>query len=207
MNDLPYQEKREYVRAPLWADVEFTPVREDEYEVLRRSEEQPRGRVISRPALSSGQAGQYEADATFQSNLVDFLIYIDEKLDRVLRLLLSSASGFKAPDCKDNKGNDGLIVGNGSDISGAGMSVICDEALVPGQLLKASFMISRFPVIPLLLFTRVVRVMPAQEGDRQRYQVVVEFIDLDEQDREKIIAYTFQVQRDTIRKEKKGNNE
>jgi c-di-GMP-binding flagellar brake protein YcgR len=30
------------------------------------------------------------------------------------------------------------------------------------------------------------------------------FIDLDEEDRDKIIAYTFQVQRDAIRKKKKG---
>ena len=202
MQRLQSRERREYVRAPLWVDVEFTVMDGDEYEAVMRSEPQPCCRFISQPALSVDEARQYESESTFRSNLIDFLIHIDDKLDRLLELV-SKVSGLEASTCKDDK-DGAFFVGRGSDISGAGMSVICDKALKPGQILKASFMISRFPVIPLVLFGEVLRVAPVEEDGKQRYQVVVRFIDLDEEDREKIIAYTFQVQRDAIRKEKKG---
>ena len=202
MQGVPTQERREYVRAPLQVDVEFTVVDGDEYEAVRQSEHQTFRRFISQAALSFNERGQYEADSSFQSNLIDFLIHIDDKLDRVLKLL-SNVSGLEASASKDDKGDEDLFVAQGSDIGGTGMSVICDRALEPGQILKARFMISRFPVIPLVLFGRVVRVTPVQEDGKQRYHVVVRFIDLDEEDREKVIAYTFQAQRDAIRKEKK----
>ncbi len=202
MQGVPRQERREYVRAPLQVDVELTVVDGDEYEAVRRSEQQPCSRFISQAALSFDEGGQYEADSTFHSNLISFLIHIDDKLDRVLKLL-SDVSGLDASTRKDDRGDEDFFVGQGSDISGTGMSVICDKALEPGQIIKASFMISRFPVIQLVLFGRVIRVTPVQEDGKQRYQVVLGFIDLDEEDREKVIAYIFQVQRDAIRKEKK----
>ena len=197
------QERREYVRAPLRVDVEFTVVDEDEYEAVRQSEQEPCWRFISQAALSFGEEGQYEGWNTFHSNLIDFLIHINGKLDRVLKLL-SKVSSLDASACKDDKADKDFFVGKGSDISGAGMSIICDKALESRQILRASFMIPRFPVIPLVLFGEVVRVTPVQESGKQRYQVVLKFIDLDEGDREKIIAYTFQVQRDAIRRKKKG---
>jgi c-di-GMP-binding flagellar brake protein YcgR len=206
MQELPSQERREYVRAPLFVDVEFAVVHGDEYEAVRRSEQQrPSCRFVSQAALSFDEGGQYETDSAFHSNLINFLIHIDDKLDRMLKLL-SKVSGLEVSACNDDKGDEDLFVGRGANISGAGMSVVCDKALEPGQILKASFIISRFPVIPLVLFGQVVRIIPVQGDDKQRYQVVLRFIDLDEEDREKIIAYTFQAQRDAIRKEKKGKN-
>jgi hypothetical protein len=202
MQGVPSQERRAYVRAPLRVDVELTVVDGDQYEAVRRSEHQPCYRSISQGALSLNERGQYEADSTFHSYLIDFLIHIDNKLDRVLKLL-SDVSGPEASAGKDDKGDENLFVGQGSDISGTGMSVICDRALEPGQILKASFMISRFPLIPLVLFGRVARVTPVQESGKQRYHVVIRFIDLDEEDTEKVIAYTFQAQRDAIRKKRR----
>ncbi|MBW1739578.1 MAG: PilZ domain-containing protein [Deltaproteobacteria bacterium] len=201
MQEFPCQERREYVRTPLWVDVEFTILDEDEYEAVRRSERPP-PRFISQEALPPGEEGQYQADSAFHSNLIDFLIHIDQKLDRILKLL-SKVPGLEVPAFKDDKCKGDLFVGKGLDISGAGMSVICDKPIEPGRILRASFMISRFPIIPLVVFGEVVRTTPVQDDGKQRYQVVIKFIDLDEEDKEKIIAYTFQVQRDAIRKKKK----
>ncbi len=203
MEELQGQERREYVRTPLFVDVEFAIVGRDEYEAVRQSEQQARRR--GRATFSFDQGGQYEADSSFYSGMIDFLIDIDHKLDRMLRLM-SRLSGLESPAYSDDKGDDVFFAGQGLDISGAGMGIICDKALEEGQIIKANFMIPRFPVIPLVVFGEVVRVTPVQEGDRQRFNVFLGFIDLDEEDREKIISYTFQVQRDTIRKEKKNNN-
>ncbi|HID30754.1 MAG TPA: hypothetical protein EYP19_12220, partial [Desulfobacterales bacterium] len=144
MKGFPGRERREYVRALLWVDVEFTVMDRHEYEALMRSEPRPSGRVVSQPALSVDEARQYEADSTFRSNLIDFLIHMDDKLDRLLELV-SKVSGPEALSRRHGK-DEGFFVGQGSDISGAGMSVICDKVLKPGQILKTSFMISRFPL-------------------------------------------------------------
>jgi hypothetical protein len=203
MQEFPSRERREYVRAALWVNVDFSVVNEEEYEAVLRSEQQPGCRFINQVALPSDESGQYETDSTFRSNLIDFLIHVDDKLDRVLKLL-SRASGPEGAASKDDKGDGQLFVGRGSDISGNGMSIICDNTFEQGQILKTSFTISRFPVIRLVLFGQVVRVNSVQEDGKQRYQVVVKFIDMDEDDREKIIAYTFQVQREAIRKKRRG---
>jgi len=203
MQEFPSRERREYVRAALWVNVDFSVVNEEEYEAVMRSEQQPGCRFINQAALPSDEGGQYETDSTFRSNLIDFLIHVDDKLDRVLKLL-SRASGPEGAASKDYKGDAQLFVGRGSDISGNGMSIICDKTFEQGQILKTSFTISRFPIKRFELFGRVVRVAAVQEDGKQRYLVVVKFIDLGEDDREKIIAYTFQVQREAIRKKRRG---
>ena len=203
MQEFPSRERREYVRAALWVYVDFSVVSEEEYEAVKRSEKQPGSRFFNQAALPSNEGGQYETDSTFRSNLIDFLIHVDDKLDRVLKLL-SRASGPEGAASKDDRGDDQLFVGRGSDISGNGMSIICDKTFEQGQILKTSFTISRFPVIRLELFGRVVRVSTVQEDGKQLHRVVVKFIDLDEYDREKIIAYTFQAQREAIRKKRRG---
>lgn len=206
MQEFSSQERREYVRAPLFVDVELTVVDRDEYKAVRRSEHQHSCRSISQVALPFDEGGQYEADSAFHSNLINFLIHIDDKLDRVLNLL-SKVTGLDVSPFRYDMGDEDRLVGQGLNISGAGMSVICDKALEVGQILKASFMISRFPVIPLVLFGQVVRIIPVQDAGKQRCQVVVSFIDMGEEDREKIIAYTFQAQRDAIRKKRKKEKE
>ena len=203
MQEFPSRERREYVRADLWVNADFSVVNEEEYEAVMRSEQQPGRRFFCQAASPSDEGGQYETDSPFRSNLIDFLIHLDDKLDRVLKLL-SRTSGLEGAACKDDKGDDQLFVGRGSDISGNGMSIICDKTFEQGQILKTSFTISRFPVIRLVLFGRVVRVATVQEDGKQCYRVVVKFIDLDEEDREKIIAYTFQAQREAIRKKRRG---
>ena len=203
MQESPSRERREYVRAALWVDVVFSVVNEDQYETVMRAEKQTGCRLGSQALSPSDEVGQYEADSTFRSNLIDFLIHLDDKLNRVLTLL-SRTSGPEGTACKDDNGDDQFFVGRGSDISGNGMSIVCDKTFDKGQILKTSFTISRFPLIRLVLFGRVVRVANVQEDGKQRYQVIVKFIDMDEDDREKIIAYTFQVQRDAIRKKRRG---
>ena len=95
MQRFPSRERREFVRAPLWVDVEFTVMDRDEYEAVMRSEQQPCCRFVSQPALSVDEARQYEAESTFRSNLIDFLIHMADKLNRLLELV-SKVYGLEA---------------------------------------------------------------------------------------------------------------
>ena len=206
MQEPQNQERREYVRAPLKVDIEFMIVGEDEFEAIRRSELESCNRLMRQRVSAFDPGALYEPTSIFNSNLVDFLIHLDDKLDRILKQL-PKMSGHEASTCDYDKDEKDFFVGLSLDISGTGMNAVCDKLLEPGQILRASFMISRFPVIPIVLFGKVMRVNSIQEDGRDRYKIVVNFLDLDEDDREKIIAYTFQVQRDTIRRGKRGVNE
>jgi len=77
--------------------------------------------------------------------------------------------------------------------------MLCEKALRPGQVLDASFRIFRYPVVSLRVFARVVRVNPADRGGKGCQEVALEFLDLDEADKEWIISYVFQIQRESIR--------
>jgi c-di-GMP-binding flagellar brake protein YcgR len=52
------------------------------------------------------------------------------------------------------------------------------------------------------VFGEVIRAEPIDQGGKTVYQLGVKFLDLDINDREKIIACVFQKQRETIRRQK-----
>jgi c-di-GMP-binding flagellar brake protein YcgR len=48
------------------------------------------------------------------------------------------------------------------------------------------------------------RVSPSEKNGHLCYEIAVEFLDLDEDHKEWIISYVFQMQREAIRRKKKG---
>lgn len=205
MRDRARQERREFVRAPLRADVELSIVEAGEYESVRDSVHEAGSFFAGPGRLSQNQAVQYEGDSAFNADLIRFLVQMDEKLDTALRLL-SRLLGDESSRHGTDTGNAGPFMGRGMEISGAGMSVLCDRVIDPGRIVKIRFMLSRFPVVPLQVFGEVLRSDRAQTEGAKAYKVVVKFIDVEEEERDKIIAYTFQMQRNAIRRVKRGNN-
>jgi c-di-GMP-binding flagellar brake protein YcgR len=123
-----------------------------------------------------------------EAYLIDFLFRIDDKLDRILELLL-----------RDEPDNGKIRKGRALDISGAGMSIVYGEPLQTGDILNTNFLVSKFPPVWLDLYGEVVRAVPIREGAETTYEIGLKFIDLNEEDREQIIFYTFQHQRGAIR--------
>ena len=50
---------------------------------------------------------------------------------------------------------------------------------------------------------KVVRISPSEKNGHLRYEISLEFLDLDEDHKEWIISYVFQMQREAIRRKKK----
>jgi hypothetical protein len=194
MEDVRLQEKRDCVRAALSVEVQFSVMDAHEYEAIRDEGNVRSRRFVVKPIRQSvpGEEEDYRAGRAVDSSLIDFLIQIEDKLDRVLRLL-----------AKYEKSDEGLFVGKGLDIGGGGMRILCDQAVKSGQILDTSFRIFRYPVVSLQIFGKVTRVSPIQENDNLRYEVALEFLDLDEDYKEWIISYVFQTQREAIRSKKK----
>jgi hypothetical protein len=192
-------EKRDSVRADLRAEVQFFILEAREYEAAKEQGSLQRqvGREFFHPSMQSPVVEEgAAAGTTLDSNLVDFLLQIEAKLARILKLL-----------AKYEMDNDVCVfVGKGLDISGSGMRILSEKEVKPGQVLDARFKVFRYPVMVLQIFGKVVRVRSTERDGRQLYEIAFEFVDLDKDLKEWIISYVFQKQREAIRSEKRSGN-
>jgi hypothetical protein len=131
-------------------------------------------------------------EITSHTCLIDFLLQMDEKLDRIMALL--SEEG-EAERLISNQGT-------GVNISGAGMNIVVDEPLEPGQIIQARFFLSRSPLVFMTVCGEVTWATPVDENGKTVYQLGITFLDLNPSDRERIIACVFQRQREALRRRK-----
>lgn len=189
MQDFTQQHNRKHVRAPISVPVKFSVMTLDQYDNIKVFMEQKRLHGPQKDDIAGPSSiKQDDSLAKPEIYLIDFLFRIDEKLDRILDLLL-----------RDEPDNGKVRKGRALDISGAGMSIVYGEPLQIGDILNTNFLVSKFPPVWLDLYGEVVRIVPIQEGAETTYEIGLRFIDLNEEDREQIIFYTFQQQRGAIR--------
>lgn len=141
------------------------------------------------PPLFSGaapiepmQADQMLRSAKLPEAVTSFLVNMDRKLDRVLALL-----------SEDNLKEDFPLSLEVREISAAGMKIKTVPPLKPGTLLEVVIVLSRHPLVMAGAKGQVVGV----DGDTELRRV--EFKNIREDDREAIIRYVFQAQREQIR--------
>lgn len=130
------------------------------------------------------------------TDLIGFLMQMDEKLDRILALLTDSEAQ-RLP----------VSSGLGCNISASGMSMIVDRPLQPKQMIAARIVLSRFPFVHIRITGEIIRVAPVKSDGREQYRVGLRFVDLDTCDREKIVACVFRNQRECIRKQKENEKD
>ena len=114
-------------------------------------------------------------------------------MDRILDLLV-----------KQDHSDPEVFIGQGLDISGSGMSIFCEKKLVAGDCLDLEFRVFRYPAVSLKVYAKVARVQEMIQEGKTGFRMALEFLDLEESEKEWIISYVFQVQRESIRK--KRNN-
>jgi hypothetical protein len=186
-------ENRSYVRGDILFKVKFTLFTREEYENLLRS-------TAKHYALNGYPQEPVFPDPDDPSvsipddNLINFLIQMDEKLDKIL-LLLSKGEAKK----------ESFEEGMGVNISGSGMNMIVDKPVETGQIIHAKFFLSKTPFLFMEVFGEVVRAIRLEEKGEKNYQLGIEFLNLNEHDRDRIITAVFQYQRQTIRKNKGMN--
>jgi len=189
MDGQQVKEKRSYVRADFSFRVELRMLSTEEYRLMRKR------LGHGRPEKALMKFGD-TADEGFRNTavdpcLVDFLVHMDEKLDRILARL--SGATENPPSAND---------GTGLNIGGDGMMVRIDHPVDLGQIVQASLFLSRMPLVFMDLFGEVIRVEPVTQGGRTFYHTGIRFLDIDINDREKIISCVFQSQREAIRKKR-----
>ena len=192
MSHTTENEQRDCVRAELCADVRFSVIEPDVYEALKTGGALPKGRSESFLGVGAPlKEEERQASAGVDPHLIDFLIQIEDKLDRVLDLLEKNQQ-------QDRK----ILLGRGLDIGGGGMRILSDQEVASGNILETTFRVSRYPAVALTVYGRVTRVTEAEMNGGKGFEIALEFIDLKESDKESIFSYVFQVQRETIRKQR-----
>jgi len=186
------KERRSYVRGDFSYGVKFRVLSQDECRLREMA-----GNKMSFFEQKELKIASIMDDISDSSNLmpkglIEFLVRIDDKLDQILTLLTESS------ECKEE-----LKEGLGVDISATGMGIISDLPVVPKQTIKATITLSRVPLISLDVFGEVIQVMPAAKGDKRMYHIGIRFLELNANDREKIIKCVFQNERAAIRERKR----
>jgi len=191
MIDIISHERRSYVRGDVSFKVKFKIMSPDEYQDLKKSNKEIFSHDTREKGIDITDTDNKDANITPNTCLIDFLLYMDEKLDQIL--------DFVSKDVADKEsGNQGI----GSNISGSGMNIITDKPLEPGKIIHTNFVLSRFPLVFIDVFGEIVRVTPVDEDGKTSYHLGTKFLDLNLNDRERIIASVFQSQRKAIRKKK-----
>ena len=191
MIDIISKERRSYVRGDISFKVKFKIMSPEEYRDLKRSNKEIFSHDKREKGIDITGTGNKDAYIAPNTYLIDFLLYMDEKLDRILAFVSQDMPEKESP-------NQGI----GSNISGSGMNIITDKPLELGKIIHTNFVLSRFPLVFIDVFGEIVRVTPVDEDGNTSYHVGTKFLDLNINNRERIIACVFQRQREAIRKKR-----
>lgn len=178
MSEQNNEEKRTFIRADLATRVKVQPVSREEFE---------HHKAMRLGGVSSGVSAEPPPEGDM-GYLFDHLNRIEEKLDRVLEKL-----------DPDGSSKEMTSYGTAQNISGAGVNLILEDALETGQLVLISLSVPGFSIGFLQAYGEVVRVAPLDGKERESFETSVKFLVISEEEREKLIAYAFQRQRQAIR--------
>ena len=181
------EEKREFVRTDLSIQATLAPI--DQKELGRRLS-------LKQIFSSDRDAASDDPDASNSTkqaiyDLAEFLIQIDEKIDRIADFL-----GIGPAD------EDSLQVIRTLYISGSGISMVVTHPLQVGQLLDVSLSIPGFPLGVFRAQGKIMRSSRLMGDESHLYEAGVRFLDLNEEQRERLISFTFRQQRKVIREKK-----
>ena len=183
-------ERRSYVRGDLEFKIQYKVLSPEEYEDLHQFD-----KAIFSP-LQQIQAVDFAASdigdvSAANASIINYLVQMDEKLDRILEIV-SKEKSVPAP----------FRCGVGENISGSGMQIIIDTPVKSGQIIHSKFLLSKLPFVFMDLFGEVIREQKFNQDGKTLYRAGIKFLDLNVNDRDKIIASVFQKQREAIRKNK-----
>lgn len=84
-----------------------------------------------------------------------------------------------------------------ANLSEGGIGFTTQDEFTKGQLLELKMMLPVFPIAIIKAWGKVVRINPSPEGC---YKVGMEYINIKEEDQDKIVHYLFKRQRELLRK-------
>lgn len=186
MIDTPTPMNRNHCRAPVSAKTRAVLIDDGKRAFVKKR--------FDIPGVNEMITGGENAVGTVMSSLVTALFQIEEKLDRILEKLEGQEPGVRE-----------ITVFDTLDISGSGISLTLSENLDNGSMMRLSIVLPGYLHGRLETLGRVVRSEEIRDDDGVYYQTGIEFVDLSDEEKERLVQYTFSQQRRHIRAS--GNGE
>lgn len=142
----------------------------------------------------------FENEVDCNPVLIKILSYLDKKLEVILNKQNEILSNIHAQQKKE-----GIYkTGNCIDISGTGAKILVDKELDIKSILELSIEPPIYPPIRVVTLGKVIRI--SYKSKKSVYEVSLEFIAINEYDRENLIKYIFKRQRELILLKKRRND-
>lgn len=170
-----YRSLREYSRVDAYLPVKTRRISGEEQESAR-----------SRIVIESAVIEHPEMPDLEDEQISACLHILNAKLDSIIRLLAFPASGFKELDFE-------MV-----NISAGGIAIMSGQGYEVDDYLEIRLMLPTAPFMIFYVYGIVVRC----EAACQKYEICVEFTEIDDDIREQIAKYVFHRQREVIRKKR-----
>ena len=143
-----------------------------------------------------------EEEEDFDPVLVKVLFHLDQKINKVLARQDEILKKIASQDHEEDIYETGECI----DISGTGINMFIPEDLNKDTLLELNIEPPIHPAIQIIALGKVARVSPSRDKEMSGYEISVAFTAINEDDREALIKYIFQRQRELISFRKKGDS-
>jgi hypothetical protein len=197
-------QKRNYVRVDDYLPFEYTLLEKDEFEKIEK-DYIAKTKAINKmmdtsttPVLRDiiDKIEEKEVVSDIDSVLMSMLINLDKKLDLIIDLLDQKGERKKRLKEKTKK----------ISLSGGGIKILTDNEFKRGDILELRIDLPLIPPVAIPALGEVAR--SEKTGDKEGgFKTAIKFKVIQEEDRDKIIHYVFQKQRELLRAKKEEQSE
>ncbi len=200
-------ENRNSVRIPDSFTINYNIVTQEEYN--KKASLYISRRTANRSAAMNSDTETFafdwshiEDEVDFDPVLVKILFFLDQKVDKVLsnqeKILKKLDNAEEVQDIYE--------AGECIDISGSGVHMLVTKELKPGSLLELTIVPPIYPPIQVILLGKLSRLCQSKDKDNNGFEASVTFTAINEDDRDNLIKYIFQRQRELISSRKKSDD-
>ena len=166
-------------------------------------------RTASRSATRSSDTEAFsfdwshiEDEVDFDPVLVKILFYLDQKIDKIISNQDRILKNFDTEEEEQELSEAGECI----DISGSGAHMLVTEELNPGTLLELTIEPPFNTSIQIILLGEISRISKSKDKENNGFEASITFTAINEDDRENLIKYIFQRQRELISSRKKSGD-
>ncbi len=196
---------REAVRIPDTFTINYNIITQEEFD--RKAPHYIGRRTINRtPSKQKTSALSFdwshiEDEVEFDPVLVKILFYLDQRIDVILANQEEILKKLKKDDIPDESTSGECI-----DISATGINILIKEKLDEDALLELTLAPPNNPAIHITALCKLIRICPSKDNKTSSFEASLTFTAINEDDREELIKYIFQRQREMIYVSKKSGN-
>ena len=201
------EESRNSVRIPDSFTINYNIVTQKEYN--KKASIYISRRTANRSVTKSSEVDAFsfdwshiEDEVDFDPVLVKILFYLDQKIDKVISNQEKILNKVDTVEEVQDVSKTGECI----DISGSGVHMLVTEELSTGSLLELTIEPPINPPIQVILLGKLSRICQSKDNENNDFDASVTFTAINEDDRESLIKYIFQRQRELISSRKKSDD-